>query len=476
LQILRFVRIGDLNSLKNIRLTCRAFGNIGAGLLFADGVVTVHIDERSVYKLTEISKHATIAKGVRYVEVNLTIYSTRLALSVSRFARRAVWELSETESRILGRSHFQNSQIPIAEHELEKGLPRGDDPSLHQALHWVRRLIKILGDYRIEKPIPAAHRDTINILTAAHEEFRARRERQDRATRRPSTFARLVGDVGNALARMPGVETLAFNAAPPVWNDQRVVTETRSPAGLRRFLLRPLGWSHCASIDDRERIEFTTTSALHCLVGTLWEIPIAAHKAGAVVRALTYLNFFEPIPLLLPFVNSIPPGDRESKGIVRDLVAATRSLAHVCWGKHSLQNRGPFLPEDRFTMGHAGLAHFLTLLLSAEGIQSVDLSLGGHVGGPRACEITKALLQASAWRNLRSFSMSEAACYGGDLALFFACFGDDRVLDKLSLELVLRNDSFQYLNQEEVDAITERRPRTRLWEFKDGWRVDADDL
>ncbi|KAM3507475.1 hypothetical protein MY11210_007142 [Beauveria gryllotalpidicola] len=66
-----------IKDIQNIRLTCRSLCNLSSGLLVRS--VRAHFNETSLSRLEEISRHATISKGVRFVQLTFELYDSSLA-------------------------------------------------------------------------------------------------------------------------------------------------------------------------------------------------------------------------------------------------------------------------------------------------------------------------------------------------------------------------------------------------------------
>lgn len=72
-----FLRDDEREDVRSLRLVCRRFADASSQLLVR--VVRVHANEPSIARLEAISRHPTIAKGVRFVRVVFHLYNASFA-------------------------------------------------------------------------------------------------------------------------------------------------------------------------------------------------------------------------------------------------------------------------------------------------------------------------------------------------------------------------------------------------------------
>lgn len=81
----------DLASIRNIRMTCRLFGEIASEILLS--VVNISFTRSSLQHLQEISNHPTISKSVRVLRLHANPYNPSVANNRPEFDREIIHEL-----------------------------------------------------------------------------------------------------------------------------------------------------------------------------------------------------------------------------------------------------------------------------------------------------------------------------------------------------------------------------------------------
>lgn len=92
-------KLRDIQSIKNVRLTCKLFSNASARLLVR--MLRLDISKESLEHLDRVSHHPTISRGIRVVCVNLHHYSSTLAEHQVEFATYALDTLYLWHEQIL---------------------------------------------------------------------------------------------------------------------------------------------------------------------------------------------------------------------------------------------------------------------------------------------------------------------------------------------------------------------------------------
>lgn len=80
----------DVATIKNIRLTCRAFCDVGSRFLLP--LVDISFTPSSIHRLEEISNHPTISKGVRIIRIYAGTYGPALD-NLDQFCSRTLFRL-----------------------------------------------------------------------------------------------------------------------------------------------------------------------------------------------------------------------------------------------------------------------------------------------------------------------------------------------------------------------------------------------
>lgn len=83
--------IPDVASIRNIRLTCRAFCEVASEILLP--AVDVSFTRRSLQSLEQISSHPTFSKSVRILRLHANPYNPSIANDRARFGEEAIGEL-----------------------------------------------------------------------------------------------------------------------------------------------------------------------------------------------------------------------------------------------------------------------------------------------------------------------------------------------------------------------------------------------
>ena len=241
LEIFEHVENFDLNSpllyyydpgrkdIKNTRLVCRRFCDVSSQLLVR--FVRVHFNETSLARLDEISRHPTIAKGVRAVRVVLHLYNSSFAdfdwfisyhtdeaeEQVDVFDRAKVWELSKIPEQTASEMIASGWAVVSALRQLESADPAD-------------------GEYTREDEEHRARLDEI------HREYLILLEKQESLIR----SGKISWMVGSAIARMPGARKLDFGDADfDCMADRRLMSPGVDPwVALHRLILQPLTGYH----------------------------------------------------------------------------------------------------------------------------------------------------------------------------------------------------------------------------------------
>ena len=174
--------------IQNVRLVCRRFCNVGSQLLLR--FVRVVPDESSLARLEEISRHPTISKGVRVIQVVLHFYSETLA-DFNWFISYPA-DLLGQGADLLQLTIF--SKIP--EQHISEAFASGS-----AVLETLRRLASTDRQHDEYFEEDESHRVR---LAETHSEYLNRVEKQQ-SLLHSGRFPRVLG---SAIARMPGARRL----------------------------------------------------------------------------------------------------------------------------------------------------------------------------------------------------------------------------------------------------------------------------
>ncbi|KAH6656583.1 hypothetical protein BKA67DRAFT_654911 [Truncatella angustata] len=265
------VENGNCEDIKNIRLTCRRFCETSSHLLM--NCVYVDFTTASIVRLTEVSEHPLISRGIRSVQVNVYYYSHRLAADFSAF-------------KSLAMDNLGGARLPLlvyVKHTEQVGVE--DDSSREMALSimsqvgYIIRLWEESSD-EIRSFLDTPGDDSYHKLLAETWEQYGRREIKQRQLWEDGNFSRMLA---SALAKMPLVNRMRIADNTRCFkNDDgalltRIFTHPDEGASvasvLRSLMLRPTSWGYAWG----DELEVPPTEFL-----TL--IPLALSNDGVYLR------------------------------------------------------------------------------------------------------------------------------------------------------------------------------------------------
>ncbi|RYP57085.1 hypothetical protein DL769_009707 [Monosporascus sp. CRB-8-3] len=327
-----YYRDAGRKDIENIRLVCRRFCNVSSQLLVR--LVRVSFNEPSLARLEEISRHPTIAKGVRAVRVVLHFHNfsfTDLDSFISYHAdvvedqvnisdRATPWELSnipkQTVSEMIANGRAVVSTLRrLASADLDDDGGYVEDDKNHRAR-----------------------------LDGIHREYLILLEKQESLIK-SGKFSRVVG---SAIARMPGARRLDFGDADFGYlKEQRLMIPGGDVWGaLYRLMLQPITGYH-AKTHGLELPNY------ECIVNVI----DAVRSAGALLNSID-------IKL-------------STLGYPRGLVPAPDIRREFSSGMQQLKE---FVCEceDRLNEQDAGdLSEFLSACLDTPSLQKLSLDMRG---------------------------------------------------------------------------------------------------
>ncbi|EER39389.1 conserved hypothetical protein [Histoplasma capsulatum H143] len=220
-----FYRQGT-KDIKNTRLVCWRFCNVSSQLLVR--VVRVNFSELSLARLEEISRHPTISRGVRAVQIVLHFYN----FSFTDFHRFISYQADEVEDHVepFDRAKMWES-FDIPEQTALEMVSNG-----RAVVSTLRRLE--LADPDDDGGYFEGDEDHRARLGEIHRQYLILLEKQESLIR-TKKFSQTVG---SAVARMLGLRRLHFNDADfEFLKDRRLmVPEGSIWAALHRFMLQPI--------------------------------------------------------------------------------------------------------------------------------------------------------------------------------------------------------------------------------------------
>ncbi|EDN07297.1 hypothetical protein I7I51_03437 [Histoplasma capsulatum] len=223
--LLPFYRQGT-KDIKNIRLVCWRFCNLSSQLLVR--VVRVNFNELSLARLEEISRHPTISKGVRAVQIVLHFYN----FSFTDFHRFISYQADEVENHVDPFDHAKMwESLDIPEQTALEMVSNG-----RAVISTLRRLE--LADPDDNSGYCEGDEDHRARLGEIHRQYLILLEKQESLIR----TKKLSQTVGSAISRMLGLWKLDFNDTDfESLKDRRLMV----PGGsiwdaLHRYMLQPI--------------------------------------------------------------------------------------------------------------------------------------------------------------------------------------------------------------------------------------------
>lgn len=201
----------DLASIKNIRLTCRTFCEVGS--MFILPVVDILFTQSSLQRLEDISNHPIISKSVHTVRVNPNPYIPVLCEDIYDFRDQLYYEVVNLHAS------FENDAIrtqqEVATYALWDGVilqpqpHRNIGPDFHVALSVSDRLIAAMEKIQesdSESSLTPYDDHIITAIEDAHEEY-GRRCRQQRSL---VADPHVLMNIATAVRQMPRVQRLCI--------------------------------------------------------------------------------------------------------------------------------------------------------------------------------------------------------------------------------------------------------------------------
>lgn len=211
----------DVASIKNIRLTCREFCDIGSRFLLP--LVDISFTPSSIQRLENVSNHPTISKGVRVVQFYTGTYSSVLSNDHERFCREVVLRLG------IWRSEFRFEKL-IVRIEVEKAFRMIGIPpkpkflkinGLQIALAEAEDIMEILDQHLRQGGHPVVPHDRFQAkiskaIAQAHDEYQQKYLEQQSLIEDCHLHAKIHA----AICKMPSVNRLCLtDSSSRAWDD-----------------------------------------------------------------------------------------------------------------------------------------------------------------------------------------------------------------------------------------------------------------
>lgn len=198
----------DLASIKNIRLTCRAFCEVASEILLP--VVDLSFSQSSLQRLEQISSHPTISKSVRVLRVHANPYIRGLINDGVWFRDEAFSELLKIRQGFMTAAVRMEDEAAVVAHSNggnpEAQMPSLSDLELQVALDEclkVMKALKKIGYFPQPETSLGPYEDKISkAIDEAREEYGRRFLEQDDLMRDPQALANII----NSVTRMPNIQ------------------------------------------------------------------------------------------------------------------------------------------------------------------------------------------------------------------------------------------------------------------------------
>lgn len=199
-----------VTSIRNVRLTCRAF--CGPGSRFLLPVVNISFTAASLQRLQDVSSHSTISKGVRTLRLHGNPYDASSANDGAIFREEMRYKVCYILERVEGSLRTAQSQAD-ADRRLQ-GLPREPYPSFLSMgefeVAWVqtRRVLIVMTKMAQQesRPLSPFERKIKGLIEQAHAECARRYQEQQGLLQDDQMLA----NIATAVRKMPSVQRLCL--------------------------------------------------------------------------------------------------------------------------------------------------------------------------------------------------------------------------------------------------------------------------
>ena len=276
---LDYYRVGEderrRRTVRKLRLVCRRFCELATPLLFP--ILRVQLSQASLDFADKVSKNPGMAAGVRGICIYLGYRPKVYAESIARYRDARLGPLKRLARRCEReyRQYKRRDSNDESENEVEGEEEEDQDAvRLRQVLEECGRLRHAWSEY-VDEGVHLG--EATEILTKGYAEF-CRLHQEQRRLLGGGTFA---NSLASAVARVPNACSIAFVEA---WGDDKEMPLPSNREALSRFMSSPLSWRQ---IEDEREEQLAVD--LDC-ARILWELPIALHRAGAVLVGMQINN------------------------------------------------------------------------------------------------------------------------------------------------------------------------------------------
>lgn len=209
-------RPGDVQTIKNCRMTCRRFNSTSSHLLLSK--LEIIPSKTSLTRLDEISRHPIISRGIQGLCVRLPLYAADLAANADKFQEAAL-RLIQQRIRQLDYTKriwptYNSSQISsVTQEDLEESYANAFRVLSAWTHHWQHTEEQILNE-EARRYVAALH--------AGHQSYRRSYREQQTCLQ----GGRLLQTVAEAVTRMPQLKQLHITDYFPSLDPPRVNTYT----------------------------------------------------------------------------------------------------------------------------------------------------------------------------------------------------------------------------------------------------------
>lgn len=245
--------------IKNLRLSCRRLNETSSHLLM--DTVHVRLNPKSLERLSEVSQHATISRGIRRLVASVDVYNADFARSVQSFAARCIQELDDLYENIPWDNPYR----------------RGTFLLRHSWIAFTETFTDTYNDgaHVNEENVSALYNGWLRYHQLYHEQQMVLRH------------GRFPLAIASAIGRMPSIEELVLRDRSRSSDDQyprssktfhKLGKLVRDPTRLvEEMMLHAFSWQKARIT----RVENPPTQLLY-------QIPLAIHAAGHLVAHLRF--------------------------------------------------------------------------------------------------------------------------------------------------------------------------------------------
>ncbi|KAI1505686.1 hypothetical protein F5X99DRAFT_215445 [Biscogniauxia marginata] len=328
----------------NVRLVCRRFCYSSSHLLIH--FLTVSMELSSLSRLSEISRHPAIRRGVRGIRVLLHFYDSALADDFWRFVAFRKDDLKKTIGDIQAAlRHGITTYTAWSVSEQNEFINQ-----MRAALDEKRRLLKSfegLGADMTAEPTDEQSLRYRKVFERAHREYRRRLEEQDKL----KNAGNFVQHVADTIAMMPAVRVL------------QICDRRQRPQS-------PYDWSLAPGAN--------TESLYSVMIGPIEWAQARRHRLGPppvdlIVKVIAALGE-KDVLLTVIDIEVSPPDDYTMLSVTdddcRNLTAAARNLKHYSFSQpmFSRTNYQPRRPEEG-----RQLKRFTNALLNTDTLRTINV-------------------------------------------------------------------------------------------------------